>query len=326
MQLASAEKPHLTLFVRKAVDLMKQAVFLGAATALITPMNPDGTLNLLEMKKLVEWQIQKGIDGLVVCGTTGECAALSRAEHLRAIACVVEQAAGRVPVIAGSGSNDTAFSIITSKEAAAIGADALMSVTPYYNKTTQEGLVRHFVTIAEAASLPMIVYNVPSRTGMDISLDTCQRLSEHPLIAGIKEASGNVAKALRIIERCGENLPVYSGNDEIAAPVLSIGGKGVVSVVSNLLPGPMSDLCRCGLEENMEGCRQMQLHLLALIDVLFAQVNPIPIKKAMNFAGWKAGPCRMPLTEPSQEVQRLLKREMQRLGIPLEKTGGEEDA
>ncbi len=305
---------------------MKQAVFFGAATALITPMHPDGTLNLGEMRRLVEWQIQQGIHALVVCGTTGECAALSRKEHLRAVACVVEQAAGRVPVIAGSGSNDTAFSVVTSKEAASIGADALMSVTPYYNKTTQEGLVNHFFTIAEAAGLPMIVYNVPSRTGMDISLETCQRLAEHPLIAGIKEASGDVAKALRIVDRCGENLPVYSGNDEIAAPVLLVGGKGVVSVVSNLLPGPMSDLCRFGLEGDMKNCRKMQLHLLRLIDGLFAQVNPIPIKKAMNLAGWQAGPCRMPLTEPSQEVQQLLEREMEKLGIPLKHTGGGEDA
>ena len=305
---------------------MKQAVFFGAATALITPMHPDGTLHLREMRKLVEWQIRQGIHALVVCGTTGECAALSREEHLRAIACVVEQAAGRVPVIAGSGSNDTAFSVVTSKEAASIGADALMSVTPYYNKTTQEGLIRHFFTIAEAAGLPMIVYNVPSRTGMDISLETCQRLAEHPLITGIKEARVDVAKALRIIDRCGENLPVYSGNDEIAAPILSIGGKGVVSVVSNLLPGPMSDLCRSGLEGDMESCRKMQLHLLRLIDGLFAQVNPIPVKKAMELAGWQTGPCRMPLTEPSQEVQRLLEREMERLGIPLKKVGGRENA
>lgn len=305
---------------------MKQAVFLGAATALITPMHPDGTLNLGEMRRLVEWQIRQGIDALVVCGTTGECAALSRKEHLQAVACVVEQAAGRVPVIAGSGSNDTAFSVVTSKEAAGIGADALMSVTPYYNKTTQDGLVRHFLTIAEAAGLPMIVYNVPSRTGMDISLETCQRLAEHPLIAGIKEASGDVAKALRIVDRCGENLPVYSGNDEIAAPVLCVGGKGVVSVVSNLLPGPMSDLCRFGLEGDMESCRKMQLHLLRLIDGLFAQVNPIPVKKAMNLAGWQAGPCRMPLTEPSRQVRRLLAEEMEKLGIPLKKAGGGEDA
>ncbi len=305
---------------------MKQAVFLGAATALVTPMHQDGTLNFSEMKRLTEWQIRQGIQALVVCGTTGECAALNRKEHLQAIACVVEQAAGRVPVIAGSGSNDTAFSVVTSKEAASIGADALMSVTPYYNKTTQEGLIRHFFTIAEAANLPMIVYNVPSRTGMDITLETCQKLSEHPLIAGIKEASGNMSKALHIIAQCGENLPVYSGNDDIAAPILSIGGKGVVSVVSNLLPGPMSDLCRYGLEENMEACRQLQQHLLPLIDGLFAQVNPIPVKKAMNLAGWQAGPCRMPLTEPSPEVLCLLEKEMKRLGIPLKKSGGGKDA
>ena len=289
---------------------MKQAVFSGAATALITPMYPDGSVNLEEMKRLVEWQIEQGIDALVACGTTGECATLSREEDLEVISCVVEEAAGRVPVIAGSGSNDTAFSVVTSKEAAAIGADALMSVTPYYNKTTQEGLLRHFCTIAEAAGLPLIVYNVPSRTGMDISLETCRKLSEHPLIAGIKEASGDVAKASRIVEYCGEDLPVYSGNDDIAAPILSMGGKGVVSVVSNLL-------------QDMAGCRAMQLRLLGLIDALFAQVNPIPIKKAMNFAGWRAGPCRLPLIDPSEKVQRLLRKEMQRLGISILDTGGE---
>lgn len=302
---------------------MKQAVFSGAATALITPMHPDGSVNLEEMKRLVEWQIEQGIDALVACGTTGECATLSREEHLQVISCVVEQAAGRVPVIAGSGSNDTAFSVVTSKEAAAIGADALMSVTPYYNKTTQEGLLRHFCTIAEAAGLPLIVYNVPSRTGMDISVETCRKLSEHPLIAGIKEASGDVAKASRIVEYCGEDLPVYSGNDDIAAPILSIGGKGVVSVVSNLLPDHVADLCRRGLNQDMAGCRAMQLRLLGLIDALFAQVNPIPIKKAMNFAGWRAGPCRLPLIDPSEKVQRLLRKEMQRLGISILDTGGE---
>ena len=167
----------------------------------------------------------------------------------------MEQTNGRVPVIAGSGSNDTAFSVITSKEAASIGADALMSVTPYYNKTTQEGLLRHFYTIAESARLPLIVYNVPSRTGMDISLETCKKLAEHPLIAGIKEASGDMAKATRIIESCGEDLPVYSGNDDIAAQILSMGGKGIVSVVSNLLPAEIADLCRRGLHQDMAGCR-----------------------------------------------------------------------
>lgn len=302
---------------------MKQAVFLGAATALITPMHADGSVNLPEMKRLVEWQIGQGIHALVACGTTGECATLSREEHLRVLACVVEQAAGRVPVIAGSGSNDTAFSVITSKEAAAIGADALMSVTPYYNKTTQEGLVRHFTTIAEAAGLPLIVYNVPSRTGMDISLETCRALAKHPLIAGIKEASGDMGKAIRIIATCGEDLPVYSGNDDIAAPILAMGGKGVVSVISNLLPGPMADLCRQGLKQDAAGCREMQLWLLGLMDALFAQVNPIPVKAAMNLAGWKAGPCRLPLVGPSEAVAQRLKEEMTRLGIPLAGPGGD---
>ncbi|MDD3193592.1 MAG: 4-hydroxy-tetrahydrodipicolinate synthase [Oscillospiraceae bacterium] len=302
---------------------MKQAVFLGAATALITPMHRDGSVNFDEMKNLVEWQINQGIDALVVCGTTGECATLSREEHLQVIACVVDQAAGRVPVVAGSGSNDTAFSVITSKEAAAIGASALMSVTPYYNKTTQEGLVRHFCTIAEAASLPLIVYNVPARTGMDISLETCQILAAHPLIAGIKEASGDVAKASRIIASCGADLPVYCGNDEIAAPIFAMGGKGAVSVVSNLLPDQMADLCRRGLDDDLAGCREMQLRLLGLIDALFAQVNPIPVKKAMNLAGWQAGPCRLPLTDPSSQTVRCLEKEMARLGVLLQKRGGE---
>lgn len=214
-----------------------------------------------------------------------------------------------------------AFSVITSKEAASIGADALMSVTPYYNKTTQEGLLRHFYTIAESARLPLIVYNVPSRTGMDISLETCKKLAEHPLIAGIKEASGDMAKATRIIESCGEDLPVYSGNDDIAAPILSMGGKGIVSVVSNLLPAEIADLCRRGLHQDMAGCRAIQLRLLRLIDALFAQVNPIPIKKAMCFAGWEAGPCRLPLTEPSEQVKRLLWKEMKLLGMPMLEEG-----
>lgn len=296
---------------------MKQAVFYGAATALITPMHPDGSIYFEELRRLIDWQIEEGIDALVLCGTTGECATLSQKEHLKVLSCAIEQVNGRIPVIAGSGSNDTAFSMVTSREAASLGADALMSVTPYYNKTTQEGLIRHFTAIAESAGLPLILYNVPSRTGMDLSVETCKTLSAHPLIAGIKEASGDVAKAERIIASCGEDLPVYSGNDDIAAPILAVGGKGVVSVLSNLLPGKMRNLCRCGLKGEMAVCREMQLQLLPMMDALFAEVNPIPIKKAMNLAGWQAGPCRLPLVDPSDVVSRQLIETMLHMGIAV---------
>ena len=294
---------------------MKQAVFVGAATALITPMHADGAVDLAGVRRLVSQQIESGIDALVVCGTTGECATLSRKEHLQIIAAAVEEGAGRVPVIAGTGSNDTAFSVQTSKEAAAIGADALLSVTPYYNKTTQEGLFRHFTHIAEQAQLPMIVYNVPSRTGMDLSVETCVRLAAHPLMAGIKEASGNMAKAARIIAECGEALPLYSGNDDLTLPVLAAGGKGVISVLSNLIPGEVSALCKTALAGDFAACREKYLSGLSLIKLLFDEVNPIPVKAAMAMMGLPSGPCRLPLVACSAGLQKKLRKELAKLNL-----------
>ena len=294
---------------------MKQAVFVGAATALITPMHADGAVDLAGVRRLVSQQIESGIDALVVCGTTGECATLSRKEHLQIIAAAVEEGAGRVPIIAGTGSNDTAFSVQTSKEAAAIGADALLSVTPYYNKTTQEGLFRHFTHIAEQAQLPMIVYNVPSRTGMDLSVETCVRLAAHPLMAGIKEASGDMAKAARIIAECGEALPLYSGNDDLTLPVLAAGGKGVISVLSNLIPGEVSALCKTALAGDFAACREKYLSGLSLIKLLFDEVNPIPVKAAMAMMGLPSGPCRLPLVECSAGLQTKLRKELAKLNL-----------
>ena len=294
---------------------MKHAVFRGAATALITPMLPDGKVDLAGMRQLVSWQIRSGIDALVICGTTGECATLSQTEHLQVLEAAVQEADGRVPIIAGTGSNDTAFSVQTSREAAKIGADALLSVTPYYNKTTQEGLLRHFTAIAESADLPMILYNVPSRTGMDISLATCRRLSSHPLMAGIKEASGDMGKALRIIEACGDDLPLYTGNDDLTLPTLACGGYGVISVLSNLLPKQMATVCKAAFQGDFACCRKDFLPLLPLIGLLFEEVNPIPVKKAMALKGHPSGPLRLPLVQCSGKLEEKLRAEMKKLEL-----------
>lgn len=295
---------------------LKQAVFFGAATALITPMKEDGSVDFKTLKSLVDWQIEEGIDALVVCATTGECATLSQKEHIAVVAAAAEYANGRVPIVAGSGSNDTAFSVITSKEAAKAGADALLSVTPYYNKTTQKGLVRHFCAVAEAAKVPTILYNVPARTGMDISLESCKELSRHPLIAGIKEASGDAAKAARIILACGEDLPLYSGNDELAAPLLALGAKGVVSVLSNLFPRAVASLCLAGFRGEMQTLRDLHFRYLPMIDALFCEVNPIPVKYAMGLIGRQAGPVRLPLVEPEPATKALLEKLLFPFGEP----------
>ncbi len=275
---------------------MKKPVFEGTATAIVTPFK-DGTIDFDMFRQLLERQISAGIDAIVVCGTTGESATLSDQEKLDLIACAVQYTAGRCKIIAGTGSNNTAHAIGLSRVAASMGADALLLVTPYYNKCTQEGLFRHFLTVADAAQIPCIVYTVPSRTGMDITPETCQKFSEHPLMNGIKEASGNIAKAARIRNLCKDEFHIWSGNDDQIVPLMSIGAKGVISVLSNVRPELTVKMTHMCLSGNILQAGRLQTSLMPLIDALFCEVNPIPVKKALEVENMNAGAPRLPLTE-----------------------------
>ena len=285
---------------------MKRPVFTGSGTALITPMNLDGSVNYDEFERLADEQIRRGTDALVVCGTTGESATLSDEEHLQLFRCAASAACRRVPVIAGTGSNDTAHTIRLSQAAACCGVDGLLLVTPYYNKTNAEGLVRHFTAVANAVQLPVIVYNVPSRTGMSLTAETAQKLAENPWIFGIKEASGSTAQAMRIRCLCGAKLPLYAGNDTDILSVLALGGSGVISVAANLVPELVHRLCAAWQHGDSAMAQRLQFQLAPLCDALFCDVNPMPVKYAMQRIGWKAGPCRLPLYEPSAEKKESI--------------------
>lgn len=290
---------------------MKNAVFTGAAVALVTPMNPDGSVNLETLGRLLEDQIANGTDAILICGTTGESATLSDEEKLTCIDFAVRTVNHRVPVIAGTGSNNTAHSIQLSRQAAELGADALLVVTPYYNKTSQAGLEAHFNAIANAAKIPMILYNVPSRTGVNLTPETVLQLSKNPYIVGIKEASGNISQIARIAELCGDEIVLYSGNDDQVVPLLSLGGKGVISVVSNVAPAQMHACCQAWFDGDVVKARQLQLELLPLCRAMFCDVNPIPVKYAMQLQGWRVGNCRLPLIGPAPVQQQQIQTVMQ---------------
>ncbi|WP_394966212.1 4-hydroxy-tetrahydrodipicolinate synthase [Candidatus Allofournierella merdipullorum] len=294
---------------------MKTPIFTGAAVAIITPMLPDGSVDYKGLADLVEFQIKGGTDAIVICGTTGESATLKDDEHLECIRVAVETAAGRVPVIAGTGSNYTEHAVEMSKEAKARGADALLLVTPYYNKTTQRGLVASFNTIVDAAGLPAILYNVPSRTGVNIESATAKELAKNPLICGIKEASGNISQIAMTAALCGDELPLYSGNDDQVVPILALGGKGVISVVSNVAPEPMHRMCQLWFDGKVEESRDLQLQLMGLCKAMFCEVNPIPVKAALGMMGLPAGPCRLPLVPLSDDHAEQVRRELQNAGL-----------
>ncbi len=279
---------------------MKKTVFEGAATALITPLTENG-IDYELFGKLIDWQIDKGIDALVVCGTTGEASTLSDDEHRDAIAFASKRAAGRVPIIAGTGSNDTAYALDLTRCACEAGADAMLVVTPYYNKATQTGLIKMFTQIADFSTKPVILYNVPSRTGVNIEPATYEVLADHPNIVGIKEANGNLSKIVETMARVGDKLDLYSGNDDQIVPLLSLGGKGVISVLSNLLPYETSQMCKKFFAGDIKGAAQMQMKYHTLIDALFCEVNPIPVKAAMAKMGWCENYLRLPLT-PMEEA------------------------
>ena len=289
---------------------MKQPVFTGAAVAIITPMHADGTVNVEELGRIIDDQIAHGTDAIVICGTTGESAALSHEEHVECIRFAVKHTAKRVPVIAGTGSNDTAFAIEISKEAEEAGADALLLVTPYYNKTSQAGLIAHYTAIANAVTLPCIIYNVPSRTGVNLQPATLAELAKLPNVNAVKEASGNISQVADVAALCGEELNIYSGNDDQIVPILSLGGKGVISVLSNVAPQQAHDICAAWFSGDTAKSLE-----LPLCHALFADVNPIPVKWAMNRLGWNAGPLRLPLVEPSAAVQQSLENEMKAYGV-----------
>ena len=294
--------------------MTKNPIFRGAATALITPLNARG-IDYAQLGRLIDWQIDAGIDALVICGTTGESSTLTDKEHREAISFAVERTAGRVPVIAGTGSNDTAYAIDLTRFACEAGADACLVVTPYYNKATQKGLVAMYNAIADASTKPLILYNVPSRTGTAIQPATYVELAKHPNIAAIKEANGNISAIVETMALVGDQLDLYSGNDDEIVPILSMGGKGVISVLSNLLPAETSRLCHKFFEGDVAGAAQMQCAYLKLIRALFSEVNPMPVKAAMAALGFCEDYLRLPLTPMEDSHRQVLLDEMRRCGL-----------
>lgn len=294
---------------------MKNTIFTGAAIAIITPMNADGSINYDKLGELIDTQIENCTDAIVICGTTGEASTMTDEEHLECIRFAVERAAGRVPVIAGTGSNDTRYAIELSKEAEEIGADALLLVTPYYNKTTQKGLIQHFTAIADAVNIPIILYNIPGRTGVNMEVSTIKELAKHKNIVAVKEASGNISYAAKLIAACGDDIDVYSGNDDMIVPIMSLGGKGVISVLSHVIPKQTHMMVQYCLENNFAEATKLQLEYLDLCNDLFIEVNPIPVKEAMNMMGFAAGPCRMPLCEMTDEHKAALRATLAKHGL-----------
>ena len=293
---------------------LKQTIFTGAATAIVTPFS-QGAVDYKSFGAIIEQQITGGIDAIVVAGTTGEAATLTHEEHCDCIRFAVEQVAGRVPVIAGTGSNDTAYGIELSRYACEVGADALLLVTPYYNKATPKGLIKNFMETAEQTDKPIILYNVPSRTGCNIPLSVYRELAKHERIVAVKEASGNMSAIAELIDECGDALDVYSGNDDQIVPIMSLGGKGVISVLSNLLPKETHDIAALCLENNYTEAARLQLKYLKLINALFCEVNPVPVKTAMAELGFCSEEMRLPLCEMEDANRARLLAAMKQQGL-----------
>lgn len=292
---------------------MRKTLFTGAATALITPFNEEG-VDFEVLGNIIDFQIDNGIDALVICGTTGEAATMPDREHLSVIEYAVKRAAGRVPIIAGTGSNDTAHCVELSKESQNLGADGLLITTPYYNKSTQKGLIMHYDKVLEKTNLPIILYNVPGRTGMNYAISTIKELAKDERIVGVKEASGNIEYATELAKECPE-LDMYSGNDDIVVPIMALGGKGVISVLSNVAPRETHEMCAKWFAGDIEGSRAMQFKYLELIKALFCEVNPIPVKTAMNMMGFNAGHLRLPLCEMEDANYARLEKAMRDCGL-----------
>lgn len=293
---------------------MKNTVFTGSAVAIITPFNENG-VNFDELGRIIEFHIENKTDAIVICGTTGEASTMPDDEHLSAIKYCVEKVAGRIPVIAGTGSNDTIHAIKLSKKSEEYGADAILTVTPYYNKATQKGLYEHFSAIANSIDIPVILYNVPSRTGCNIKPETLVKLSEIPNIVAVKEASGDLSQVAKIASLLDGKMDIYSGNDDQILPVLSLGGKGVISVLANVMPNETHDMVEKFLNGDIEGAKKLQLDTIELIDALFCEVNPIPVKTAMNLMGFNAGKLRLPLSEMEEGNLNTLKKALKNQGL-----------
>lgn len=286
---------------------MKKTIFTGAAVAIVTPFNDDMSVNYNKLAELLDWQIANKTDAIVICGTTGESSTLTVPEHIEVIDFTVKHVAGRVPVIASTGSNDTNQAIELSQAAEKSSADALLSVTPYYNKTTQQGIIKHYEAIAKSTSLPIILYNVPSRTGFGIQPETYVKLAEIPNIVAVKEANGNISAIAKTAALCGDKLDIYSGNDDMIVPMMALGAKGVISVLSNVMPEETHNICQLFFDGKIKESMDLQLKLIHLCSSLFAEVNPMPVKAAMNMMGMNVGLPRLPLCDVTDATKELLK-------------------
>ncbi len=292
------------------------SIFTGAGVAIVTPMTETGAVNYPKLEELIEYQIANGTDAIIICGTTGESSTLTHEEHLEAIRFTAEKVAGRIPVIAGTGSNCTETAVYLSQEAEKYGVDGVLLVSPYYNKATQKGLIAHFTKIANSIKIPVILYNIQSRTGVNMTPETIAYLAKNvENIVGVKEASGNISQIAKVAQLCGDSIDIYSGNDDQIVPLLSLGGKGVISVLSNVAPRETHDIVAKFLDGDVAGSRELQLRALPVIEKLFCEVNPIPVKAALNMLGWEVGPLRMPLSEMEEEHQKELKAAMDAFGI-----------
>ena len=294
--------------------MRKESIFVGAATAIVTPMNAQG-VDYPAFERLLNWQVESGIDALVICGTTGEGSTLNDEEHRQVLQFALKVVDGRVPMIAGTGSNDTNYAIGLTKFACEIGYDAVLMVTPYYNKTTQRGLVAHYTAIADASTKPIILYNVPSRTGVNIEPATYAKLADHPMIAAIKEANGNISKIVETAALVGDKMDIYSGNDDQIVPIMACGGKGVISVLSNVVPAETSLMCKKCLEGDIAGAMEMQKKYLPLISALFCEVNPIPAKAAAAAMGFGENYVRLPLVPMEKAHEENLLQCMRDVGV-----------
>jgi 4-hydroxy-tetrahydrodipicolinate synthase len=294
------------------VIILKHPLFKGSCVALVTPFTQDG-VNFEKLEELIEWHIKEGTDAILICGTTGEASTMPDDEHKEVIRFAVDKIAGRVHVMAGTGSNDTTHAIELSQYAESVGADSVLSVTPYYNKTTQEGLYRHFKAIAQSIKIPVVLYNVPSRTNLNIQPETLKRLSEIPNINSVKEC--NLDQVAKTRSLCGDELVIYSGEDANVVPLMSLGGMGVISVMANIIPADTHKLVASFLQGDLEASRQLQIKVVNLVEALFCEVNPIPVKAAMNLMGMNVGDCRMPLVEISEKGFEILRNSLVQYGL-----------
>jgi 4-hydroxy-tetrahydrodipicolinate synthase len=292
------------------------AIFKGSGVAIVTPFSDKG-IDFEKLGELLDWHVANSTDAIIICGTTGEAPTMSDDEKKAAFKYTVERIAGRIPVIAGTGSNDTSHSIMLSKYAEAVGCNGVLCVTPYYNKTTQKGLIAHYTAIADSINIPIIIYNVPGRTGINVNADTLKTLSKHKNIAGVKEASGNISQVVEIGMFCNEDFCMYSGNDDQVVPLLSVGGIGVISVVANIAPKVMHDMVISYLQNDVKTAMELQLSIKPLNDALFCEVNPIPVKTAMNLVGYNVGNLRLPLVDMAENNLQRLRNELISYGFEI---------